>query len=489
MWISSFKTMKFSDNTMKKLLVLCLFSSLSVIAEGQNLVPNASFENTKEIRCHWTSKASDFVAIIHDWQLPTGGTADIYSIHADSNCIMNCESTSIARYGRQLPRSGDKMAGIEVYNNYTFTPGVVYREYLEVELMSSLIPGERYYAEMFVSHAEETQYVINNLGMHFSDTFFQDLSIGSALNFDVQIESDQITFGDTNWVKISGEFVANSPSAYLIIGNFKDNDNTLFIQDSSKRLTNGYYYIDDVSVVKVDPNNHVIIDTLICEGDSISIPANVKGFIGWATDLDKDQIVSTDSILTIAPPTNRTFIAYGIDDTLSYAVTVRLPLPNVNLGEDTMFICPDESLVLEVAAKDVIYAWQDGSEEPDYTVTQAGTYWVNVEDFCGESSDTVQVLEKDCDCHILVPNSFTPNQQAPNELFGPAINCDIDQYKLQIYNRWGEQIFESLDYGEKWDGTYENKPVAEGAYVWILVYRHRNQTKRTTKSGTTRVLR
>ena len=70
--------------------------------------------------------------------------------------------------------------------------------------------------------------------------------------------------------------------------------------------------------------------------------------------------------------------------------------------------------------------------------------------------------------YLHVPNAFTPNGDDLNQNFKPIINPYLMKYNLQIYNRWGELLFTTDDPTESWDGTFMEKPVQEGVYVYIL---------------------
>lgn len=71
-----------------------------------------------------------------------------------------------------------------------------------------------------------------------------------------------------------------------------------------------------------------------------------------------------------------------------------------------------------------------------------------------------------------VPNAFTPDNSNFNEVFKPIIfqGDYLENYKLQIYNRWGELLFESYDYNVGWNGTYNNSISQDGTYTWKLKF-------------------
>lgn len=79
-------------------------------------------------------------------------------------------------------------------------------------------------------------------------------------------------------------------------------------------------------------------------------------------------------------------------------------------------------------------------------------------------SNTVEVIPY---MNIYIPNSFTPNGDGLNDTFG-AIGEAIGEYTMQVFNRWGQLVFESTNYGKQWDGTYDGQPVPTGSYVYKL---------------------
>jgi gliding motility-associated-like protein len=70
---------------------------------------------------------------------------------------------------------------------------------------------------------------------------------------------------------------------------------------------------------------------------------------------------------------------------------------------------------------------------------------------------------------IFLPNAFTPGGQNPiYKPVGAFIN--FTEYRMDIYNRWGQLIFSSQDFGSGWDGSYKGQAVPSGPYVCIISY-------------------
>jgi gliding motility-associated-like protein len=78
---------------------------------------------------------------------------------------------------------------------------------------------------------------------------------------------------------------------------------------------------------------------------------------------------------------------------------------------------------------------------------------------------------------VFIPNAFTPNDDALNTAFGVIVK-DVAEFKIYIYNRWGELLFISADPYFRWDGTYGGKPCQQDMYMYKVEYRnHQNKFK------------
>jgi gliding motility-associated-like protein len=99
----------------------------------------------------------------------------------------------------------------------------------------------------------------------------------------------------------------------------------------------------------------------------------------------------------------------------------------------------------------------------DYLITQVVT-----NSFGCVDSDQVTV-HVEFESTLYVPNAFTPNGSGPNELF-MAYGTEITEFQLDIFDRWGEQIFESQNLNEGWDGKFRGRMVEQGVYIWKIAY-------------------
>ncbi len=88
---------------------------------------------------------------------------------------------------------------------------------------------------------------------------------------------------------------------------------------------------------------------------------------------------------------------------------------------------------------------------------------------------------------IWFPNIFTPGEDINNR-FGPATSCQVAEFEIFIYNRWGLLVWHTTDLSTPWDGTHEGTPCPQGAYAyrWYLKDLHGD---RWSGTGTVTLLR
>lgn len=176
--------------------------------------------------------------------------------------------------------------------------------------------------------------------------------------------------------------------------------------------------------------------------------------------------------------------------TKSDSVTLREILrPVVNLGNDTT-ICIGEPYVLNVAIPQAdSYLWQDGSADTVYQVSESGTYSVVVRNQCGTATGTVHVNTEECANRLLFPTAFSPNGDGMNDVFKPKVLLRILQYQLRIFDRWGNQVYQSTNPSTGWDGTYNGHLLPVGAYVWSVHYVRVRDEKSISQQGTITLIR
>lgn len=245
-----------------------------------------------------------------------------------------------------------------------------------------------------------------------------------------------------------------------------------------------------ISFHETVPQANLGNDTTLCEGESLVLDAT---FSGNATYLWQDG----SSAPTFTPQTTGNYLVQvsnicgvAID---SINIVFESTIAALDLGNDTT-LCEGESLLLTPnLSENAVYLWQNGDMQPSFTLSATGNYWLMATNSCGSVSDTIAVFFNDCDtltmpepepipepeatCQLLFPTAFSPNDDGINDFFRPhSQHCTFNTFQLQIYNRWGEKVFESKDISDAWDGLYGRKNCPVGVYVWSLQYEISDET-------------
>ncbi len=106
-----------------------------------------------------------------------------------------------------------------------------------------------------------------------------------------------------------------------------------------------------------------------------------------------------------------------------------------------------------------------------FTNLEPGFYPVTLtvinQDGCMDT--VVKFIEFRLDPSIFVPNAFTPDGDSFNNTWKFFLaEYDSTKFSVQVFNRWGEKIWESHDMSSSWDGTYRGNLVQSGIYTWVI---------------------
>ena len=232
------------------LVALWLVGSGSVTA--QNLVINPSFED--HLRCpnNFSTVSKEFT--LPGWHSANTGTPDYYHQCSWGDCDVPFNWA-----GESNAHSGVAYAGIYVWNKPSQKPRS-YREYIQGELSEPLKKGKHYRIQFYFKLASYSVYSVDRIGLLLTDSTFtltDDQVIG--LKPILSVVRDE-PFNKSGWDLAEIDIEAKGGEKALTIGNFFDNLTTQFVQldyrkGRSPMLTgSAYLYVDDVSVVMLDPD-------------------------------------------------------------------------------------------------------------------------------------------------------------------------------------------------------------------------------------------
>ena len=116
--------------------------------------------------------------------------------------------------------------------------------------------------------------------------------------------------------------------------------------------------------------------------------------------------------------------------------------------------------------------YSTGAQSPYHTYVTPGNHYpyqiVTNEFGCKDTSSSQLFIEP---FTVFAPNTFTPDGDEFNNIFLPIVYLHVEEWHMEIFDRWGEIIWESYDVNVGWDGIGPNgRVVQDGGYVWKVVY-------------------
>lgn len=242
------------------LFFVLLFTDFSYTQE--NLIYNGDFELYSGCpeTASYPAQPIKEIEKCTGWKAPTFGTSDYFNV-CGTNPTVQVPSNAL---GNQWPFNGNGYLG-GYFASYTGGAGddgysgIMWWEYVQGQLVTSLEPGKVYRFSMEVSLAEYSDLMISEIGAYFSDVPVTSPNT-AALNLTPQcMFTDSDHFSDTAyWIHLETLYQATGTEKYITIGNFRDNvaTDTLRRYDLAPPWENNplaaYFYIDNVQLI--DPS-------------------------------------------------------------------------------------------------------------------------------------------------------------------------------------------------------------------------------------------
>lgn len=219
-------------------------------------------------------------------------------------------------------------------------------------------------------------------------------------------------------------------------------------------------------------------DTSVCPGSEVILNAGNAG----ATYLWQDGSHAQTYTATSAGVYWAQVTVNGCTGADSVTIASLLPPTAFSIGSDTS-ICEDSTITLNAFQSGCIYFWSNGDTATSIIVSQAGQYTVIDSNACGSAKASANINVHACSCKIAIPTAFSPNDDGKNDFFYIITQCPLQNFQFDIYNRWGQKIFNTDILTDKWDGTYKGVQQPLGVYVYFLHYTDPYSGKDISRSG------
>ena len=201
--------------------------------------------------------------------------------------------------------------------------------------------------------------------------------------------------------------------------------------------------------------------------------------------------------------TARLIVSNGVcSDSSSQTITFNSKVQAAFLMPD--IICPEDPLILKDTSSGQVdqWLWKYDVLGTNNQQTPPPFYFPNdnIERYytiklivtnntlnCSDSArKIIRVLNN---CVIAVPNAFTPNNDGLNDFFWPHNAIKGDNLEFKVYNRWGQLVFHSNNWMDKWNGKFNNLEQPAGVYVWFLRYTYHPSGQKVFQKGTVMLIR
>ncbi len=306
------------------------------------------------------------------------------------------------------------------------------------------------------------------------------------------IGKNTICIGDTTEYKIK---LSDDCRFKTTLFNFNTNNIAIIkITDSSvtiKALAAGSVRIESITkticgnvidslIVNIQTINKPIISprlTSICPSQiqPLSVAANYVTY-AWSNG----SVSNSTNISDTGKYIIRVQDIYGCEASDSIFILNRNPIPNNFLSNDTV-VCKYLPLQITPIQNLFQHNWSNGANTPSIKIILPGTYWLSAKNqFDCVGKDSIIIADNFCKQYLFLPNAISPNGDGKNDVLIPYYKGNLLQYKLSIFNRWGNKLFETNNPNLSWPQTNDN--LSASTYVYYLIYQFEDEAIQTKKS-------
>ncbi|MFL2585105.1 MAG: lectin-like domain-containing protein [Parvicellaceae bacterium] len=282
----------------------------------------------------------------------------------------------------------------------------------------------------------------------------------------------------------------NTDTSNLESGNY-----SLDVIDGLGCATAQTFIIEDLAAPVIDSSNVFLKNedcgqqngyiqnlSIISNADSLQYFWN--GILNDSLDINN---VSANTYQLIAIDNNNCSdsVTFIISDTNYHNILVGYYALSLAVDEPIDFY---ETMTLDSSVS-TTWSWTFGDGDtsnlsnPTHTYAYSGEYTI-----CLRSSNEYNCSDSNCITiellpnEIIVPNIFTPNGDNTNDQF--EIQGINDRFQIQIFNRWGQLVFEQNPYSNNWEGINKTgQPLNNGIYYYLL----KNKVENVEKNGNFRL--
>jgi gliding motility-associated-like protein len=241
---------------------------------------------------------------------------------------------------------------------------------------------------------------------------------------------------------------------------------SLSVTDSNGCIDVKQFNVAVVDSIALD----ISLDTTVCPGEEVDVYVNGSINPVWSHGLNVSSFsatITSDTLFEVSDSNICGVVAMSMQIGIN-------ALPQVDAGNNQEIFYGQKAQLDAMVSNGSLLEWtpayylDDSSiEDPLSEPEETTTFVLRVtSDYGCESLDTIIVYVND-NKRIRIPTAFTPNNDSKNDKYfvsGEGI-CNL---KMNIYNRWGELIYEDYGVNASWDGVYNGQLQPVETYAVLL---------------------
>ena len=244
---------------------------------------------------------------------------------------------------------------------------------------------------------------------------------------------------------------------------------------------------DSVLVTVVQPFsvNSILRDT-ICKGEGANLWVSGADNYTWspANSLSNTTIANP----VASPDTTTTYTVIGHDYRYCFADTAYVPvvvnpIPTFNIVQESISLPVGNSVTLTTTSSPDVVSWTwsppvglscNTCPQPQATPVNNTTYRAVASTQAGCTAEDLVTIQLSCNNgNVFVPNTFSPNGDGSNDVFFPRGKGIKGIKSLQIFNRWGQMVFQRQSFDinrsdDGWNGTFKGQLLNPDVFVYLI---------------------
>jgi gliding motility-associated-like protein len=225
---------------------------------------------------------------------------------------------------------------------------------------------------------------------------------------------------------------------------------------------------EDSLVVTLHPSPTVNLgpDTTVCESGAVLLDAGNPGATYLWSTTATTQTINANNPGTYAVLVTSTF-GCNASDSISLVID---SLPHFKIDDVT--VCEGDSAVLWIHSYEGIsFLWSTLETDTMIFTFTPGIYYLQVTNACGSTTDTAQVTFLPDLNAVVLPNTFTPNDDGLNDIYEIPLLVQASSFRMDFFNRWGTLLHTQTDVNDNWTGKDAGgNAVPTGTYFVILKF-------------------